>query len=116
MDLSVTWFTKRYAWIRSKRTSARISITLKYYALIYVHVCEGCECNNCFAIVPGSDRCLAFPFFKALLKSYILILLGMLLLKINIFFCCFLLRRHSKFHHLELLVLWKILSGFLHGH
>ena len=44
-------------------------------------------CNNCFDVVPGNDRCLAFPFYKALLKSCISVLLSMMSLKINIFSC-----------------------------
>ena len=74
-------------------------------------------CNNCFDVVPGNDRCLAFPFFKALLKLYILNLLGMLSLKINIFSCSvFLLMRHYKIYHLEILVLWKMSFYFLDGY
>ena len=38
-------------------------------------------------LVPGNNRCLAFPFYKILFKLYFLIELVKLLLKINIFFC-----------------------------
>ena len=56
------------AWIRTVSGVYIFKFTSRYY-------------NNCFDVVPGDDRCFAFPFFKALLKLYILILFGMLSLK-----------------------------------
>ena len=85
---------------------------------VYIFRFTSRYCNNCFDVVPVNDRCLAFPFSKALLKLYILNLLGMLSLKINIISCSvsFLLMRHYKIYHLKILVLWKMWFDFLDGY
>ena len=58
------------------------------------------------------------PIVKALLKLYILVLLGMLSLKSNIFSCCifFLLIRHYKIYYLVISVLWIMSFDFLDGY
>ena len=91
------------AWIRTVSGVYIFRFTSRYW-------------NNCFDVVLGNNRCLEFPFFKALLKLYILNLLGVLSLKINVFSCSvFLLMRHYKIYHLEILVLWKMSFDFLDG-
>ena len=71
------------AWMRTASGVYIFKFTFRY-------------CKNCFDVVPENNSCSTFPFFKSLLKSYILILLSMLTLYINIFFCYFLLLLHYK--------------------
>ena len=51
---------------------------------VYIFKFTSRYCNNYFDLVRRKDRYLVFSFFKALLKSFILILLDTLYLKINI--------------------------------
>ena len=60
---------------------------IKTVSGVYIFRFTSRYCNNYFDVVPGNDRCLAFLFFKTLLKLCILNLLGMLSLKIDIFSC-----------------------------
>ena len=84
-----------FDWLLSFKTSL-----IPAFSGVYIFKFTSRYYNNCLDVVPGNDRCFAFPIFKALLKLYILILLGMLSLKINRFSCSvFWLLPHYKIYH-----------------